>query len=112
MQIPSGPHAGTDGRCTASSMPRRPKCDVGAITSSRRPRSPAGAPEPVRFRWASRVHIVVRGGSNVADSRPQTIAYPALGSRPHRRDLEPLAPHVIVLFGATGDLAKRKLIPG
>ena len=42
----------------------------------------------------------------------QTIAYPAPGSRPHRRDLEALAPHVIVLFGATGDLAKRKLLPG
>jgi glucose-6-phosphate 1-dehydrogenase len=26
--------------------------------------------------------------------------------------LPPLAPHVIVLFGATGDLAKRKLLPG
>jgi glucose-6-phosphate 1-dehydrogenase len=48
----------------------------------------------------------------VAQSRPQTIAYPAPGSRPHRRDLEPLAPYVIVLFGATGDLAKRKLLPG
>ncbi|MEU0092121.1 glucose-6-phosphate dehydrogenase [Kribbella sp. NPDC006257] len=46
------------------------------------------------------------------DSRTQTIAYPAPGSRPSRRDLEPLAPHVIVLFGATGDLAKRKLLPG
>ena len=45
-------------------------------------------------------------------SRPQTIAYPAPGSRPFRRDVEPLAPHVIVLFGATGDLAKRKLLPG
>src|SRR6266508_1797722 len=44
--------------------------------------------------------------------RIQTIAYPALGSRPSRRDPEPLAPHVIVLFGATGDLAKRKLLPG
>src|SRR3954462_13483534 len=44
--------------------------------------------------------------------RTQTIAYPALGSRPSRRDTEPLAPHVIVLFGATGDLAKRKLLPG
>ncbi len=42
----------------------------------------------------------------------QTIAYPAPGSRPHRRDLDALAPHVIVLFGATGDLAKRKLMPG
>ncbi len=26
--------------------------------------------------------------------------------------MEPLAPHVIVLFGATGDLAQRKLLPG
>jgi glucose-6-phosphate 1-dehydrogenase len=49
----------------------------------------------------------------VAESRrPQTIAYPAPRSRPFRRDLEPLAPHVIVLFGATGDLSKRKLLPG
>ncbi|GAA1835111.1 glucose-6-phosphate dehydrogenase [Pseudonocardia ailaonensis] len=44
--------------------------------------------------------------------RPQTIAYPGPGSRPFRRDPETLAPHVIVLFGATGDLAKRKLLPG
>lgn len=43
---------------------------------------------------------------------PQTISYPAPGARPYRRDEEPLTPHVIVLFGATGDLAKRKLIPG
>jgi glucose-6-phosphate 1-dehydrogenase len=46
------------------------------------------------------------------DNRAQTIAYPAPESRPRSRDLAPLAPHVIVLFGATGDLAKRKLIPG
>ena len=26
--------------------------------------------------------------------------------------LAPLAPHVIVLFGATGDLSRRKLLPG
>ena len=26
--------------------------------------------------------------------------------------MSPLKPHVIVLFGATGDLAKRKLLPG
>ncbi|KAA0082518.1 glucose-6-phosphate dehydrogenase [Mycolicibacterium sp. P9-64] len=43
---------------------------------------------------------------------PQTIAYPAPGARPHRRDTDALVPHVIVLFGATGDLAKRKLLPG
>src|SRR5215212_644056 len=40
------------------------------------------------------------------------IAYPAPGARPHRFDDSPVDPHVIVLFGATGDLAKRKLIPG
>jgi glucose-6-phosphate 1-dehydrogenase len=48
----------------------------------------------------------------VAEPRPQTIAYPAPDARPRSRDVEPLAPHVIVLFGATGDLAKRKLLPG
>lgn len=46
------------------------------------------------------------------ERRPQTIAYPASEVRRKRRGLEPLAPHVIVLFGATGDLAKRKLLPG
>jgi glucose-6-phosphate 1-dehydrogenase len=44
--------------------------------------------------------------------RPQTVAYPGPGARPSRRDSEPLAPHVILLFGATGDLARRKLLPG
>ena len=48
----------------------------------------------------------------MTDSRPQTIAYPGPDSRPFRRDQEPLVPHVIVLFGCTGDLAKRKLLPG
>jgi glucose-6-phosphate 1-dehydrogenase len=42
---------------------------------------------------------------------PQTIAWPAR-VRARQRGLEALAPHVIVLFGATGDLAKRKLLPG
>src|SRR6516225_9963011 len=50
--------------------------------------------------------------SGVATKKPQTIAYPAPGARPRRHDSDPLDPHVIVLFGATGDLAKRKLIPG
>ena len=49
---------------------------------------------------------------NPAPANPQSIAYPAAGARPNRRDTETLAPHVIVLFGATGDLAKRKLLPG
>jgi glucose-6-phosphate 1-dehydrogenase len=48
----------------------------------------------------------------VANNKPQTISYPAPGSRPRRHDNDPLDPHVIILFGATGDLAKRKLIPG
>jgi glucose-6-phosphate 1-dehydrogenase len=48
----------------------------------------------------------------VATKKPQTISYPAPGSRPRRNDTDHLDPHVIVLFGATGDLAKRKLIPG
>ncbi|WP_319445683.1 MULTISPECIES: glucose-6-phosphate dehydrogenase [unclassified Mycobacterium] len=44
--------------------------------------------------------------------QPQTISYPAPEARPHRYDDVSVDPHVIVLFGATGDLAKRKLIPG
>ncbi|HSU36040.1 MAG TPA: glucose-6-phosphate dehydrogenase, partial [Propionibacteriaceae bacterium] len=42
----------------------------------------------------------------------QTIAYPSPGARANRRGQEVIAPHVIVLFGATGDLSRRKLIPG
>lgn len=49
---------------------------------------------------------------DVAPDKLPTIAYPAAGARPHRRLVETLDPHVIVLFGATGDLAKRKLLPG
>ncbi|MGB3481497.1 MAG: glucose-6-phosphate dehydrogenase [Mycobacterium sp.] len=48
----------------------------------------------------------------MATENPQTIAYPAPGARSRRRGEDALAPHVIVLFGATGDLAKRKLLPG
>src|SRR6476661_8635739 len=49
---------------------------------------------------------------SVATSKPQTISYPHPGSRPSRHDDYAAAPHVVVLFGATGDLARRKLIPG
>ncbi len=54
------------------------------------------------------------GGSmpNVATSKAQTISYPAPGARPSRHDDYSVDPHVVVLFGATGDLARRKLIPG
>jgi glucose-6-phosphate 1-dehydrogenase len=48
----------------------------------------------------------------VATSKPQTISYPHPGSRPGRYDDYAVDPHVVVLFGATGDLARRKLIPG
>jgi glucose-6-phosphate 1-dehydrogenase len=48
----------------------------------------------------------------VTTSKPQTISYPAPGSRPYRQEDIAVDPHVVVLFGATGDLARRKLIPG
>src|SRR5690349_24956592 len=48
----------------------------------------------------------------VTTSNPQTISYPAVGSRPYRHEDVAVDPHVVVLFGATGDLARRKLIPG
>ena len=48
----------------------------------------------------------------VSDHPPETISYPAPGSRPVRQVGERTAPHVIVLFGAAGDLARRKLLPG
>ncbi len=48
----------------------------------------------------------------MSEPNVQTIAYPAPGSRPYRRDAEHVDPHVVVLFGATGDLARRKLLPG
>src|SRR5690349_22606743 len=51
-------------------------------------------------------------GVSMSESRPQSIAYPASGARTPWRDQEQIAPHVVVLFGATGDLAKRKLLPG
>jgi len=43
-----------------------------------------------------------------------TFADTALGPRPERAATDPalVHPHVIVLFGATGDLARRKLLPG
>jgi glucose-6-phosphate 1-dehydrogenase len=48
----------------------------------------------------------------VSDPTAQTISYPAPGTRPPRGRAEHTVPHVIVLFGATGDLARRKLLPG
>ena len=52
---------------------------------------------------------IIRG---VTTTNEENIAYPAPGSRrsPHSR--EHVVPHVVVLFGATGDLGRRKLLPG
>jgi glucose-6-phosphate 1-dehydrogenase len=50
------------------------------------------------------------GAQTLSDS--QAIAWPARTRARQRGVIEALPPHVIVLFGATGDLAKRKLLPG
>lgn len=46
------------------------------------------------------------------DVTAENIAYPAPGARPGAQTREHVLPHVVVLFGATGDLARRKLLPG
>jgi glucose-6-phosphate 1-dehydrogenase len=48
----------------------------------------------------------------MSDGAAQTISYPAPGARPSRAAAERVAPHVVVLFGACGDLSRRKLLPG
>jgi glucose-6-phosphate 1-dehydrogenase len=48
----------------------------------------------------------------VSDPNDENVAYPALESRRSRSSGQAVAPHVVVLFGATGDLARRKLLPG
>ena len=48
----------------------------------------------------------------MTETPAQTIAYPSPHSRPSRRGADVIPPHVIVLFGATGDLSRRKLLPG
>ncbi|MFT4125396.1 MAG: glucose-6-phosphate dehydrogenase [Gordonia sp. (in: high G+C Gram-positive bacteria)] len=45
------------------------------------------------------------------DTQAQTIAYPSPGARARRREYAH-SPHVVVLFGATGDLSRRKLLCG
>jgi glucose-6-phosphate 1-dehydrogenase len=44
------------------------------------------------------------------ETNEENIAYPT--ARARRSAVAPIAPHVVVLFGATGDLARRKLLPG
>jgi glucose-6-phosphate 1-dehydrogenase len=54
---------------------------------------------------------VIIGG--VTRAHEENIAYPALGgARPFPGARKDIDPHVVVLFGATGDLARRKLLPG
>jgi glucose-6-phosphate 1-dehydrogenase len=47
----------------------------------------------------------------VLETNQENIAYPGLGASGDYPD-EYVHPHVVVLFGATGDLARRKLLPG
>jgi glucose-6-phosphate 1-dehydrogenase len=47
----------------------------------------------------------------MVDMNEENIAYPTT-TRAKRSAVAPVAPHVVVLFGATGDLARRKLLPG
>ena len=46
------------------------------------------------------------------DPNEENVAYPAARSPVRRSSREYIPPHVVVLFGATGDLARRKLLPG
>ena len=48
----------------------------------------------------------------MAGANEENIAYPATRARSSRAARDYIAPHVVVLFGATGDLARRKLLPG
>jgi glucose-6-phosphate 1-dehydrogenase len=49
---------------------------------------------------------------SVARANEHNIAYPGQGVLRSRGAREHIPPHVVVLFGATGDLARRKLLPG
>ncbi|MBV9050072.1 MAG: glucose-6-phosphate dehydrogenase, partial [Solirubrobacterales bacterium] len=48
----------------------------------------------------------------MAQKQQVSVAHPAPGARRPRFPREHVAPHVVVLFGACGDLARRKLLPG
>jgi glucose-6-phosphate 1-dehydrogenase len=48
----------------------------------------------------------------VPEVNEENIAYPAPGTRHPGSPKEVIHPHVVLLFGATGDLARRKLLPG
>jgi glucose-6-phosphate 1-dehydrogenase len=48
----------------------------------------------------------------MVEPNDESIAYPAVGSRTGATPPDHVSPHVVVIFGATGDLARRKLLPG
>jgi glucose-6-phosphate 1-dehydrogenase len=76
---------------------------------------PRATLRPARLAELTRTASVagdVDAGCAMGTYRAQTAANPALGSRQYRTESETIPPHVIVLFGATGDLARRKLLPG
>ena len=114
--------SGTFGAITATVSPR-PMPRAARAEASRRQRSRLCRQVYRRAPWMTEMPVRIDRGAAaqkadrgqhfpVTTGTSQSIAYPAPGARPFRRDEAPLEPFVIVLFGATGDLAKRKLIPG
>src|SRR4029453_8125524 len=93
-----------DGRCNSStSVKRNVQLAAYGKTWPMPTLNPGVILLPPRARWEHRGVAV--------QQEVQTIAYPAPGSQA-RRAMETIPPHVIVLFGATGDLSRRKLLPG
>jgi len=64
---------------------------------------------PERNGVTARRDLANRPGIRPADGRNPA---PGQSAPPVNHDHPPLPPHVVVLFGATGDLARRKLLPG
>ena len=87
---------------------RRANAPAPLVTSRcRRARADGAKPRP-----PTRTRPVGGIITHVSNHTVQTIAYPSPASRPRGGAPDVLPPHVIVLFGATGDLARRKLLPG
>src|SRR5262249_45865568 len=82
------------------------------------PRRPGGGGRPAGLRRPPRRHLAVIGCSRAGRSLMATVARGATVSDAVEPSdivptlMAPSKPHVIVLFGATGDLARRKLLPG
>src|SRR4029450_5888156 len=92
------------GRCNSpNSVKRNVQLGAYGTTWPMPSLNPAVILLPPRARWEHR--------SVAVQHEVQTIAYPAPGSSA-RRAMETIPPHVLVLFGASGDLSRRKLLPG